>query len=406
MNEIHLWTVVVAATCSLACAWVGVWLVLQRVSMIGDAISHSVLPGLVVSFLMFGTRAPWPMFLGAAVAGLATTYLTRSIASATGAKEDSSMGVVFTVLFALGVLLITRYARQIDLDPGCVLYGLLEFVALDTRPILGVEVPRALETLAPALALTGVLLVLFRKEVLVMAFDPGLARTLGFRPTAIYYGLMALVAVVTVASFEAVGSILVIAMLIGPAVAANLWTRNWRTMFAIASLVAVGSSVAGYALAVATNTSVAGMMAVAVGVACGLAAIFSPAGGVLQRAARLRASRATIAAEDLLANAYRDLERSGVTSLLGDRGLVARGWSDGAHLTSEGLITARRLVSGHRLVETFLVKDVGRSPDEVHESAHRAEHLLDAVQRAELLRELDSPVEDPHGSPIPKEPSA
>lgn len=395
-----------ASTCSLACAWVGVWLVLQRVSMIGDAISHSVLPGLVVSFLVFGTRAPAPMFLGAAVAGLATTYLTRSISSATGAKEDSSMGVVFTVLFAFGVLLITRFARQIDLDPGCVLYGLLEFVALDTRAVLGLEVPRVMETLVPALILTGGLLTLFRKEVLLMAFDPGLARTLGYRPGAVYYGLMALVAVVTVASFEAVGSILVIAMLIGPAVAANLWSRDWRSMFAIASVVAVGSSVVGYALAVATNTSVAGMMAVVVGFACGLAALVSPAGGVLQRMARLRSAKATIAAEDLLANAYRDLERSGRSHRLDDRALVARGWSDGANLTPLGLTEARRLVRGHRLVETYLVVDVGRSPEEVHESAHRAEHLLDAIQRAELLRELDSPHSDPHGSPIPREPEA
>src|SRR5687767_433424 len=164
------------------CALLGVWMVLQRVSMLGDAISHSVLPGLVVTFILFGTRASFPMFVGAAAAGLLTVVLTRLITHISGVRDDASMGVVFTVLFALGVILITRFAKQVDLDPGCVLYGLIEYVPLNVTRIGSLDVPLDLMKLVPALTLTVAFLMLFRKELLILAFDPALAKSLGKRP--------------------------------------------------------------------------------------------------------------------------------------------------------------------------------------------------------------------------------
>lgn len=260
-----MWTIVVASLCGAMCAALGVWLVLQRQSMVGDALSHSVLPGLALVFIWFGTRATVPMLAGALVAGLVTVALTRLIAHLSGVREDGALGVVFTLLFAVGVLLITRYAAQVDLDPGCVLYGLVEFVGLDTFALGGWEVPRVLASVAPSTALVGVFLLAFRRELALMAFDPALAGSLGKRPGVLNAALMALVAVATVASFEAVGSIIVIAMLVGPAATAQLVTRRLGPMFAVAIGLAVLACVLGYLLAARWNTSVAGMIAVVIG---------------------------------------------------------------------------------------------------------------------------------------------
>ena len=265
-NYIATWTIITACCCSLMCAWLGVWLVLQRMSMLGDAISHSVLPGLILVYIFFGLHSPLPMAIGAALAGLLTIALMKGLSSLANIHHDSSMGIVFTVLFAIGVILINRYADHIDLDPSCVLYGLIEFVAIDTRQILGYEIPKALTTIFPALIITGAFLAMAKKELLIMAFDPYLAKTLGKKPDLFFYLLMSIVAIVTVASFESVGSILVIAMLIGPAATAQLVTKNIRSMFAAASVVAIFSSIIGYYMAVWLNTSIAGMMSVAIGI--------------------------------------------------------------------------------------------------------------------------------------------
>lgn len=269
--EIAGWTVLVASLCAVMCALVGVWLVLQRASMTGDAISHAVLPGLALTFILFGTRAPLPMMFGAALAGVLTVVLSRAITHGAGVKEDGSLGVVFTVFFALGVILITRYAAQVDLDPGCVLYGLVEFVALDTAPVLGIEMPRVLVNIVPTLLVVVLFLWLARREMALMAFDPALAKALGRRPNALYYGFMSMVALATVASFEAVGSILVVAMLVGPAATAQLLTQRLRPMFVISVVVALLSAALGYLLAGLANTSVAGMMACVVGALYALA---------------------------------------------------------------------------------------------------------------------------------------
>lgn len=272
---IAFWTITVAALVSILCANLGVWLVLQRQSLTADAISHSVLPGLVAAFLFFGTRSAIPMFLGAVIAGVLTVFLTRTLTDLLGVKEDAGLGIVFSVLFALGVILITKFAAQVDLDPGCVLYGLVEFVALDTTTIMGVAMPRVLATIVPAALLAGFFLVLLRRELTLMAFDPLLAATLGKRPVLLYYALMAVIAIATVACFEAVGSILVIAMLVGPAAVAQLLTLDLRAMFGIATVIGLACAVLGYVSAVALNTSVAGMMAVWVGLFYMLAVAWS-----------------------------------------------------------------------------------------------------------------------------------
>ena len=416
MSDIALWTVAVAVLCNVPCAVLGCYLVLRRMSLLGDAISHAVLPGLAVAFLLTGSVSGWGMVVGAGVLGVLTAYLTQAIHKVADVPEDASMGVVFTSLFAVGVLLITRAASQADLDPGCVLYGLIEFTPLDTVSAFGLEVPRAVLTLGPALLVTVGFVALLWKELKVVSFDPALAAAMGFRVGLVHYLLMALVAGVTVASFEAVGSILVIAMLIVPAATAHLLTDRLGRMIGWSVLVAVLSAVLGYAGAVRLNTSVAGMMAVAAGGLFAAAVLFAPRHGVLAKSARRVRLALRIAREDVLAVLYRAEEAPTRTDLpvpsgplwvrrlaeaqLRRAGAIERragGW----RLTDAGRAEARELVRTHRLWETFLSTRLALPADHVHAPADRIEHYLDPVLRDRLATELANPTRDPHGRAIP-----
>lgn len=296
--NIDTWIVVIGALAAVACAVLGNFLVLRRMSMMGDAISHAVLPGLALAFLITGARASWTMFLGAALVGIMTAVFTQWISRFGKVDEGASMGIVFTTLFAAGLLLIVQAADHVDLDPGCVLYGAIELTPLDVvwRPTLlsaVLEVPRA------ALILSGVLLVnvcfvlLFFKELRLCSFDPELATTLGINSNVMHYLLMTLVAVTTVAAFEAVGSIIVIAMLIVPAAAAHLLTDRLWLMLLLSALIAILCAVSGHISALVVpgffgfaDTSTSGMMAVMAGVIFGLVALFAPRHGILVRMLR------------------------------------------------------------------------------------------------------------------------
>lgn len=290
------WIVITAALCAVACALPGCFLVLRKMSMMGDAISHAVLPGLAVAFLITGTRASLPMFLGAAIVGILTAVFTQWISKVGNVDRGAAMGIVFTTLFAIGLLLIVQAADHVDLDPGCVLYGAIELTPLDPIRIGEFEMPRAAAVLGVVMLVNfGIIAALF-KELRLTAFDPALADTLGYSSRFFHYLLMTMVAVTTVASFEAVGSIIVIAMLIVPPATALLLTRRLIPMIAIACGVAALAAVLGHVSALtiprwfgfATTTS-SGMMAAMTGVLFGFAWLFSPSEGLVMR--RWRRSR-------------------------------------------------------------------------------------------------------------------
>jgi manganese/zinc/iron transport system permease protein len=281
-----LWTVATAVACSVACGLVGCFLVLRRMALLGDAISHAILPGLALAFIFTQSREPLPMLAGAMVVGVLTALISAGLSRWGRVPEDASMGVVFTTLFAVGVILITLVARDVDLDPGCVLYGLIEFVPYDTVSLLGTTVPRALVWLAIVLAINVGLIVLFYKELKIVCFDPYLATTMGISAALVHYGLMTAVAATSVASFEAVGSILVIAMLVAPGATAHLLTDKLSRMLWWAAGIATLDAVLGYALAVWLNTSVAGMIATVSLATFILTALVAPRYGVLVRVIR------------------------------------------------------------------------------------------------------------------------
>jgi manganese/zinc/iron transport system permease protein len=278
-----LWTVAIAACCCLACGLLGCFLMLRRMSLLGDAISHAILPGLAAAFFLTGSREPIAMLAGAMVVGVLTAVISTGLNRWGRVPEDASMGVVFTTLFAFGVILITLVARDVDLDPGCVLYGLIEFAPFDTVRVFGLELPRSFVWLFSVLVINVTLITIFFKELKIVCFDPYLATTMGISATAVHYGLMTAVAATSVASFEAVGSILVVAMLVAPGATAHLLTDKLGRLLWWSAAIAILSALLGYVLAVLFNTSVAGMIAtVGLGLFM-LAAIASPRHGFIAK---------------------------------------------------------------------------------------------------------------------------
>src|SRR5688572_27339028 len=185
------WIVAAAVLCAMACALLGNFLVLRKMSMMGDAISHAVLPGLAVAFLVTGSRESVPMFIGAAVVGVLTAVFTQWINRFGKVDESASMGVVFTGLFALGLILIVRAADKVDLDPGCVLYGALETIAGEA---IDGGIPPTVIKLGVMFGINILFVVLFYKELKLSSFDPELSTTLGKNATFLHYALMSLVA--------------------------------------------------------------------------------------------------------------------------------------------------------------------------------------------------------------------
>ncbi|MGH7959497.1 MAG: metal ABC transporter permease [Opitutaceae bacterium] len=275
-SEIDTWIVVTGALISMACALPGLFLLLNRQSMLGDAISHSVLPGLAIAFLATHSRAPWAMLIGAVIAGLLTGVLTQLVQRYGKVEPGAAMGVVFCSLFALGLILIRAAADHVDLDPGCVLYGTIETAVVDVGTVPGMAWQSA-----AMLAVNLVLTWFCYKELTIVAFDPAMAATQGINATWVRQALVIITAITTVLAFESVGSILVIAMLVAPAAAATLLSHRLPVILVLTLLFAAISAGLGHIAAIAVfppllrrmtglaeigATSSAGMMAVTAGV--------------------------------------------------------------------------------------------------------------------------------------------
>jgi manganese/zinc/iron transport system permease protein len=246
-----------ALLATLACGTLGNWLVLRKEAMTGDAIAHAVLPGLVAGFLVTGTRSVTAMFIGAALAGAAAVVLATLLRRATRLESGASLGIVFTAFFALGVLLLeTQGARQVDLDPECVLFGSLEtlFYAAPADAPWYRGVPAEIWTLAAAAAMALAFSALFGKELASLAFDPAHARLAGRAPRFVERALLAVVSAAIVASFAAVGSVLVLALLVCPALIAAPHARSVRGQIAISLVVGGALAAGGYFLAAHAET--------------------------------------------------------------------------------------------------------------------------------------------------------
>jgi manganese/zinc/iron transport system permease protein len=291
----------VASCVAASCALLGTFLVLRRMALLGDAISHAVLPGIAIAFLVTGGRAALPMVIGAGALGVITVLLVELFNRTQRLKEDASIGVVFPALFSLGVILVSRFASQVDLDLDCVLYGEIAYAPLDTLTWRGMEIgPKALWVNGAVLLVDALFVLLLFKELKLTTFDAGLAATLGFAPVVMHYVLMTLVSVTIVGAFESVGAILVVAMLVVPAATAYLLTDRLGVMLALAVAIGVASAVAGYWLAHWADASIAGAMATVAGLYFGAAFVLSPRYGIAARALRHRRLRKAMADQLLL----------------------------------------------------------------------------------------------------------
>lgn len=431
MSEATIWVCVIGAMCAMSCALVGNFLLLRKMSMMGDAISHAVLPGLAIAFLVTGTRASLTMFFGAAVVGVLTAVFTQWIHSFGRVDRGAAMGVVFTTLFAIGLILIVRAADHVDLDPGCVLYGSIDITPYDTVAIGSHAIPRAALIVGSVLLLNAIVVALFYKELKISSFDPALATTLGINATFMHYLLMTLTAITTVACFESIGSILVIAMLIVPAAAAHLLTDRLSAMIGVSLL--FGAIVAPLGRLAATtvpplfgyeDTTSAGAMATVAGFGFIGVMLLAPRHGVVSKLVARARLATRITHEDVLGLMYRMDERDSLVApdrapeliaeltthsestarrtikRLTDAGLLR--FTGGAiALTELGRKRAQSLVRTHRLWEAYLEKHMALPPDHLDAPAHLLEHLTDAELRAQLAAETDRPTTDPHGKPIP-----
>ena len=254
---VDLPAIAAALLATLACGTLGNWLVLRKEAMTGDAIAHAVLPGLVAGFLVTGTRSVTAMFIGAALAGAAAVVLATLLRRATRLESGAALGVVFTAFFALGVLLLeTQGARQVDLDPECVLFGSLEtlFYAAPADAPWYAGVPSEIWTLAAAALLAIAFSALFGKELSSLAFDPSHARLAGRAPRFVERALLAVVSAAIVASFAAVGSVLVLALLVCPALIAAPHARSVRGQIAISLAAGCVLAAGGYLVAAHAET--------------------------------------------------------------------------------------------------------------------------------------------------------
>jgi manganese/zinc/iron transport system permease protein len=421
-----LWTITVGIACTVPCALLGCYLVLRRMSLMGDAISHAVLPGIVLAVFLSGQITSWVVVAGAMVFGVLTAWLTQTIHDLSNLPEDASMGVVFTALFALGVVLIAQVFPTSHLD-DCVLYGVFEAVPLSTVSIFGVRVPSALPTMVGTLAVTLLFMTVFWKELKIVSFDPDLATAMGLKTMWIHYLLMAMVAGVTVTAFEVVGSVLVIAMLIVPAATAHLLSDRLPTMMLWSAVVAILSTVFGVLLAGPglLNTNAAGMMAVVAGALFTLAVFLAPRHGILVRAWRNLKLGLRIIGEDIITALYKSEEaehrsdpqraahfqREAKTVARGIHGWLAE-WvllrmkqvqrsASRLSLTDQGRGRAAGIVRSHRLWESYLGQHFPLPADHLHDPAERMEHYIGPQLQQQLATELKQPDTDPHGRAIP-----
>jgi manganese/zinc/iron transport system permease protein len=422
------------ALAAVSCAILGCVLVLRRMSLMGDAISHAVLPGIVIAFVFTESLHAAPVFIGCAAAGIATALLSELVHRLGRVEPGASMGVVFTVLFAVGVILLEQVGgRTVHLDADCVLYGAMEGVIWPSPPQGLAEIftadpwrsfPRQVTVLAIVLALNALFMALLFKELRLTSFDPALAASQGINPALMHYLLMTFVAITTVAAFEAVGSILVVAMLIVPALVAHLLTDRLAVMVMLSALAALAAATIGYGAAATWNVNAAGMIGVTLGGLLLITGLFAPRHGWISRLVRRAALALAIRREDMLGLLYRAAEMEGAASRgvaaarlraavgggnlsraaqwqLIRRGHVVQDASSRLALTAVGALTAAQMVRAHRLWESYLVDQLGLRADHVHEAAERLEHVTTPAMRDALAEQVATDAVDPHGRNIP-----
>ncbi len=400
---------IASVTIGISCGLIGTYIMLRRMSLIGDALAHAVLPGVVVSFMVAG-KSEAALFIGAVVSGILTVLLIGFVNRNSKIKEDTSIGIIFTGAFALGILLVSQL-KQVHIDLSSYLFG----------DVLGVSTGDI--TLSMIIMFVIILcIVLFYKQLLLTSFDPTMAMTIGISTTLVHYMLMTLLSMSIVAGLQSVGVILIIAMLITPPATAYLLSSNLKKILLLSAMFGTISAITGLYLSYHFNfASGASIVLVAVALFM-LAFLFSPKEGVVTKLFRRRSASKLVLIEDVIKLSYRFKDETGKTELVDKianelgisnsrvegviktllgKDLMRR--TNGSYvLTDEGNKYALRLVRTHRLWETYITNKNVVDIEHIHPEAEKLEHVLTEDMVDELDEELGFPEKDPHGSEIPR----
>lgn len=406
------WAIRALITCSLIGIMYGVlgsFIVLRNMSLIGDALSHAILPGVFIAFLVFG-YSPIGFFMGSVIAGLFTALLITWIQQNIKTKNDAAIGIVFTLMFAIGVIGISwlNNAEGVHLDLKDFLIG----------SIMGISNQDVWLTLIVTLY-TIASVVFFYRYLFITTFQPVIASTMGISTKMVHYFLMLLLSFAVVAGLKTVGVILVVALLIIPSSTALLLSNKLKWVIFYSAIVGLISAVFGLIMSIFLDSPPGPAMVLVAALLYFSAALFSAEKGLVRRMIRSSNQRRKIEREDIVRQAdkhgidnpltiERLKERLGLTaaklkghlSFLKEEGVLLVG--DTISLTAKGRFEAEALVRAHRLWETYQVKKMGHGEGEIHDEADRLEHHLTDEILDEVDAKLGFPDKDPHGSPIPK----
>jgi ABC-type Mn2+/Zn2+ transport system permease subunit/Mn-dependent DtxR family transcriptional regulator len=387
----------------------GCFIILRRMAFIGDALSHAVLPGVVIAFMIAG-KGHFALFLGAVFAGIITALLIGFVNRSSRIKEDSAIGVIFIGMFAFGVLLISRL-QAVHLDLQHFLFG----------DPLGVS--------PGDLYLTGIIgivilgsIILFYKQLQLTSFDPTMATAIGMQTGLVHYFLMGILSMTIVASLQAVGIILVVAMLITPGATAFLLTERLPRMIVLASAIGAVSAIIGLYLSYWMNYSSGAAMVIVVTLIFLITLVFSPKQGIVIKALQRKRAQERHLKDDILKAVYnlsKDKgEQADIPRIAGYLGisepilkksvkhlkqqLLLEDNGERLALTAAGKKLALKLIRSHRLWETYLTEKAGFGWENVDEEAERLEHDLPDELVDEIDERLGYPEYDPHGAPIPQ----
>ncbi len=398
-------------------ALVGTFTFLNKKSLLGDAIAHAVLPGICLGFLLSGTKNPLYLILGAFVTGWLSLYAIQYITTKSRIKEDTAIGLILSVFFGFGILLLTYIQKSGNANQS----GLDHFLFGKAASMVAADII----TFSVVAVCLMTLTLLFFKEFTLMVFDRNYAVALGLPVKKLELLLTSMIVLAVVVGIQAVGVVLMAAVLITPAAVARFWTNSIRIMFVVAAITGAFSGLAGAYISYTAPSMPTGPWIVIVISTLALASfLLAPTKGVLNRFLKQRRFRRTIQDENVLKVLYQLGEGSknfyihryaeeiirkrnfNKQSLMRSiQRLCRQGYLEKSgelcSLTEEGKNRAKRVVKIHRLWELYLTTHVNIAPDHVHEDADTIEHFLTPELEADLERILNYPVVDPHKAEIP-----
>ncbi len=410
-SDLGMRTLIISVLVGSMCGMLGCFIVLRNMALIGDALAHAILPGIVLAFVIAG-YSTLGFFIGSVLAGLLSAFLITWLQQKVRIKNDAAIGIIFTFMFSVGIIGISWISGKqgVHLDLKDFLFGNLLSVSQEDLYMSLIM-----------LAMVSCIIILFYRPLFVTTFQPVLAGTMGINSTAMHYLLMLLLSLVVVASLRSVGVILVVSMLITPASAALLLADRLQKVIIWASVLGSVSAILGLILSISFDFPVGPSMAVMTTFIYVIIALLAPKRGFIPRWQARNKLRQRILIEDILKHASKNIHQPGISleelvSRTGQKArillaclkkLVKSGLltvqNETYKLTAEGITRSNQIIRAHRLWETFLVEELGLNADQIHEEAEQFEHHLSEDDLMKLDEQLGYPEKDPHGSPIPKQ---